>query len=456
MDVQNISNLESPLYNTLVSKAQRDPWTYSLLANVPSFSKSRVVVNAASTPPEANVAGGSHLFKIPRYGLLTKCVLRFKLKSGHSEDLTTAAAQNWNAKLGIYNWDDIALQTHNKRIQVLYPEYIHMRSTEKGVEKRQSSANLSGRAFYTTASQSAWKSGEYFYTELPFAFSERPQNFLDTRFVENLEIVATQHGYTGNDKNFAALAAHVVNLSSPYVRYESAPQLLCYYMNPTEELYRAYQERNFTLERPLTMLQYDVYRESKSFSNMDLTSGDVDKRTFLLPLACNNLIFKTHIMIRQKRSKSCYNVAGDAIPTGLQRNDKFASIDTIIIRGTSRELVNTTGFELLNIDSQEYGRFVAAADHASIAGGDTGATTNGAEAMYTINWGLDASRASCSGAISLKNVASPEIEVVCQQDTNATQANVALTEFDFVVLHEYFQLVTIQGSDGRVSVGVAV
>jgi hypothetical protein len=525
MDIHNIANLESPLYNTLVSKAQRDPWTYSLLANVPSFSKQRVEVQPSGAQGQGLASERTYHFKIPRYGLLSKVLIKTSVKvangRGHAQAQTATTAQSdqltalqntatlvkgqtvsggslattatilsiesgtaltlsansttaatdvavtFGAKhenelcdgAGWYMYKDITLQTHNKRIQQLTPEYLHMRAKALPQERRKAAENrardkmVSEDLLTTGAGDVADTTSNALelYTDCPFSFSERPQNFLDTRFVENLEVVATSNkidAYGGRFSSFdqKGVRTGAVNLSGGEGKNaDSSPILVCYFINPTEELYRAYQERNFTLERPLTMLWYDVFVESPELSKAVEATKDL---VITKKLDCNNLVFATHILVTKEESAFA-DQANYLTLAEFQSYSNQASyhmpIKNVSMKGTSRSLVDTSGFELMTIDQEAFGR----TSEMQSANGIN--ETDQRDCIYTIHWGLDGSRTSCSGALSLKNIAAPEISV-----TIPSAALTTAKKYQLKVFHEFFQLVSIQGSDGRVSVGVSV
>lgn len=597
MDVQNISNLESPLYNTLVTRSQRDPWTYSLLSNIGSFSKSRVEVPPQTDPSNFLDSDQEVHWKIPRYGLLAKvCVLnRVEMQDADGSETNRA---DFNDAFGLYMWKELRLETHNKRIQALYPEYQYMRMQSLPYERRQSMHGAVVQNGSALASEDAALTTRQFYTPAFFAFSERTNNFIDTRFVENLEVV----GIARKGSEISTLGGgDTMKFASGY------PKLVCYFYNPTEEIYRAYQHRNFTLERPLTMLQYDVFRETPEVMTGDKKQDEkvngkqiANTLTLTKKLDCNNLVFATHVMVREKSTgiaggtyadpmsrKGCVmnkhdstdtsntstdddtigwgpggnpgfadgdyveieeDVAangGSALPSdhrstffkwtvssnvpaldttqigfgqsggqffylkdvtdvgaklipkieyemqtgdagvnikyayaaietsgtgakyiithrpgggrrqktvesgeiGHRDHKDFLQIENIKVSGTSRELVDQPGYELLHLDNSSYGRLVGSSSAFA-----EGLKESSAESIYSLYWGLDNSRVACSGALSLKNLASPEIEVKVDIGTKNAIGN----NYELVIFHEFWQLVSVQGSDGRVSVGISV
>ena len=718
MDVQNISNLESPLYNTLVTRSQRDPWTYSLLSNIGSFSKSRVEVPPQTDPGNFKDSDQEVHWKIPRYGLLAKVAILNRIEYTDADALTDQP--DFQNSLGFYLWKEIKLETHNKRIQALYPEYQQMRMKSLPYERRESMQGaVAADGTVLTTEGGSTSATRQFYTPTFFSFSERTNNFIDTRFVENLEVVATAR--RGSEiTTLGSNTSNTLKFSSGY------PKLVCYFYNPTEEIYRAYQHRNFTLERPLTMLQYDVFKETPEVKkykdiNADTVNGKMRHGllTFNKKLDCNNLVFATHLMVREKTkdnsgatsiqrgrelakmkrigvqfmddgthksvmkfdgdcpfiegtkvtveaestvdaenrqnirmweersgeqvhttvnlagntyenidettnslifpsaaynklyvgdyllfrggtsyvnttlglidgyyysvraklgsnkisfnkpdgTEHTFNAVADAVSTtstftrlaqpdwaaqtisagfgtnvasgsnalgqsaayftglasadaaetvervqnfvvtdvngprcrliqettynatdktfhrrsvglgdggsdsdgsaalrytvtaktvkgqkidtsGYRDHASFLQIENLKVSGTSRELIDQPGYELLHLDNASFNRLSSSEG----TGVGKGLTESSGESIYSLYWGLDNSRVACSGALSLKNLAAPEIEVKVDIPT----AQHADTEYELLIFHEFWQLVSVQGSDGRVSVGISV
>jgi len=97
------------------------------------------------------------------------------------------------------------------------------------------------------------------------------------------------------------------------------------------------------------------FRESPELSATQDASADL---TLTKKLDCNNLVFATHIMVSKKAAIEDFSghiVEADFAKFGNHAS-KYVPIENITVSGTSRELVNTSGFELLNVDQENYGR----------------------------------------------------------------------------------------------------
>ena len=399
-DIVNLSNAESPLYSVLTQTSARDPWTYSVRSNVPSFSKSVVDVNVSN--PDF---GKNHTIELPRYGLLSQAVLRAKitLKGDSNGSNKPAVIKQLMAHL-IKRCD---LQTHNKVIESTYALYHQAFHNELPYGQRESE-KLAGLEVFpesttwtTGATETNTATG---YLRLPLSFMYRSENFLDLRFLEQLSInIETDKLANVTDYMDTTGGCKIDEMF-----------LSCQYISPEEDTYREYQNRNFTLEKNLTMLFTNRYQESPVTS----TSSPI-----VLNLACQNLIFKTHIILRDNAKV----VTADGA--------NMLAIDKVTVEGSGRKLYEIKGDQLLLLDGS-WGRFV---------GASSGTSSDVESRVYTITWGLDSDRSSNSGAVSLKNITAPRVTV---------ESSASVTTFRLDVIHEFWSLVDVSGSDGRLSTGI--
>ena len=439
-DIINTANTESPLLNVLTSSSQRDPFVYSVRSNVGSVSRQRVEVKPSNGT--ASFDSQSH-FNIPRYGLLANAYLRIVLK--YTYDKVTGSGANETklcSAIGLHICKRIDLQTAGKVLESQYPEGAQAYLNSLPAERR----NMLKEAVHYDAGSASGTNGTVKFVEifcpLFMSFSLRSQNFIDTRFVEDLQIVTDlqKSSYIINDCDSKATLA-VDDL-----------KLICQYFIPSEKDYRAYQNSNFTLDRPLTMLCRDYYQETPK----EITVADVDAaslRTDTVDLRCRNLVFHTMIMIRNKtkyitQAKSTATSLGtyetlNNKATIIQQKSSPSTDQTckIAIKASGRTLHESGTREMLVMDSAGYGR---SADIASNA-------IQGDDAVYDIWWGLDRSRVSNSGCVSFKNLSAPTLEVTWMPDqSDDTDSNV----YEIVVLHEHWSLLDINGSDGSVRKGI--
>ena len=85
MNAALLSNASSPLKSLLYQTSSYDPFSYSVRANSPNFSRQRVKVQP-NVAIGANSHGASLTFPIPRYGILESCTMKFRLKIPRNKD----------------------------------------------------------------------------------------------------------------------------------------------------------------------------------------------------------------------------------------------------------------------------------------------------------------------------------------------------------------------------------
>ena len=528
MDVQNISNMESPLYNALLEKTTRDPWTYSLLSSVNSFSKQRVEVSPNSNSGSAQslathaelgsavktVPTREYHWKIPRYGLLEKVIIQTQLDftqftstNPPTDAISEIGVYDFDKAIGLGFWDELALKSHNNRIQTLWPEYQYTRMKSEQSEKRKSLENAvmddqsqwrkgviasdtsdlgSGDGTAATRTTAQWS--QMVYTPCYFSFSERSNSFIDTRFVEQLEVF-------GRTEHMNKIMAIQGQAAGDHIKIDIAsgfPKLICYYYVPTEEVYAKYERSNFSIERPLTVLGYNTFKEAPAYGQSGTTlSGTTVNGHYMYrqvkiekAIECNDFCFATHFMVRLKLGDARVDSTGsgasvdryfmlhkarngdtDAGAGALAAHGttygkfNFRPIDRVVVKATSRTLLDVSPFELQNLDNQRYGRQSGAGSGAGNTGGRGYIrNTELGDNVYTIHWGLDANRISCSGGVSWKNLAAPSIEVTFEgllgQKTGT--AFLDTNKYELLVFHEHWQLNSFSGTDGRVAVGLTV
>lgn len=490
MDVRNLSNQESPLYNTLTRKTERSPWTYNLLESVGSFSKQRVVV-----PPDTDCAdfmqnSTSCHWDVPRYGLLGHVMIRTEFLVDGAADDTEATQNLFCDDFGLHLYPEISLRTNNKIVQILYPEPTMARIKELPYEKRVSMEAATGKNGRTL--QSNVNDTERLitvYTPCFFSFMERTNSFLDTAFLENMQIHATVAKSTTVCK---------MNSTQTIKIQPGNPKLVCTFFNPTDAAYKAAEERNFSMDAPSTFLAYDTYKENPKIHKSQTLSAATStvnnykyshRQQATVKLANPNLTLVTHVCVRVKQpdaglasavganilrwfdGKNLRTMESTAANSFVPSQNSeflldsqpshFLPIQNITVKGSSREIMNVPGFELQHFDTAAMGRSTQGSLSVSSAALDLFSYTNLhnsdlSDNIYSIHWGLDASRSTCSGACSFKNMTNPEIVIEFDgvDARNATTADDS--KFEVLVFHEYFQIMSVQGSDGRIGLGISV
>jgi len=405
-DIVNLSNAESPLYATLLQTSARDPFTYSVRANVPSLSKNLVSVNVPNPS-----FGFNHTVEIPRYGLLSSAIL--KVTFSFKGSATASVVPTVIKQLMNYLVRRCDLQTHNKSIETTYNLYHQAFIHEMPYGQRESE-KIAGLEVFPPTTPWTKTNGvtntATGYLRLPCSFSYRTENFLDTRFLEQLSLNIETETFANLTYQMDAANSKIDKMA-----------VIFQFINPEEQAYLDYRDANFPRDKYLSMLYTNRYLEQPSIAAGNIITTE---------LKCQNLIYKTHIMLRNKT---------DVLDAAATRNPAIMSpITKIIINGSGRELINVDGDMLLYLSSA-WGRF---------SGTSSTMTADPESLVYTINWGLDNDRTTCSGALSMRNVTAPMITV----EFNGTSGKT----YQLDVLHEYFTLVEVNGSNGQVSTGVNI
>lgn len=391
MDIVIAANKESPLLQSLESNLKSD-LSYKITKNYPNLSR-----NVLKVSPNIQNSGAPAskelIFNLPRFGILEYLVLESTIDCS-----TNLASVVDNLDAGDRVFSLIELRSHNRVITSNDDAYIKCRKDMATVDKNHYYSYIMNSATsFSSASITV-------YTPVFFPFFESIYNNLDLTFVEQLQlrcIVNTAAGFGGT------LTAGTFYLWMGYWNLEG-------------EAHSTLKAQNFKPERPLTMLGYDVYTE-----RYNITTGTTSTTC---NINCNNCVFNTHIYAVDDTDSTVY------------------PLTTLTLKLSGRTTLDTVPQKLAIWDKA----------HQEGAGGDFlvqgGITTLGGNAYWksaltfrpiTINWGMDSgNRTFNSGAVSLANVNNPQL-VLGHADPSATDK-------DVVVCHEYWTLLSINSSDGRI------
>ena len=392
MDPVISSNKESPLLTSLERQLVEDPFSYRLSSNFPNLSKSKVTVQ-----PQYQAAGTSHgaelHFKLPRYGLASKMVIKNTMVASGNN---TAV----NERIGERVFSRIELRSHNKVIQTQTPEFCAARVDNLGQEANNAYTSIEGIV------PTAWSSvSGVCYTPLFFSFFEKTSNFLDLSFVEELEVVCTVNTKIG--------------MGLPFALTSGTYELQVSYVNLADEAHQAYNAKNFPANAPLTMLAYNCYPETPVTV---AAAGGAAVTTTTVDLKTNNPVFATHFIIKNETD-----------------NQAVVPIDSFRITAVGREVMQQSSRENI-FDTGSYG-----VSGATSGSGSGAVTYNAGSRVLTYFWGLSKDRTYNSGAAAFKNLNNPQAEITWID--NETAADVIKVH----VVHEYYNLVSVNPSDGSVT-----
>ena len=245
-DVINIANSESPTLSVLTSTQQRDPFVYSVRSNVGSVAKS--VVEVKPSNGTASFGSESH-FNIPRHGIMVDAYIKLRITCGDGSNVT-----KFCSALGLHCCKRVDLQTAGNVIESQFPEVAQLYMNSLPHKQRSMYQNA---VVYGASDTVEGKTASHTFTcycPLFMSFSLRSQNALDTRFLEDLQVVASM-------QNVAYIHNLAGGSTAPSLASDGC-RLVCVFFSPREEDNKKYQSSNFSVERPLTMLYRNVFQET--------------------------------------------------------------------------------------------------------------------------------------------------------------------------------------------------
>ena len=419
-----------------LAQSMKTDLSYKITKNIPNISTQLVQVTASPssvlTPPENKEL----FFSLPRYGIMQDILLQSTLTSVSAATALTLTITGLTATggqastIGSYQttpgglslFNAMELRSHNRIICTNDDNYLRVRTDcEKfgrgeGVRYRSRFFSTDGVTLATT-----WGTGASVVTYTPFycSFTESEKSYLDLNFVEQLQF----HTVFNSDTNMGLTSGYGTtgSLSS------ATTYLWMYYYNMQQDYLSELRARNFGPERPYVSLSYDKYTELNAITPSTTTTT--------LTLKNNNATFATHFFLKdatynwlypiqsysfQVNGRTIYNSV--PVPIGSWISDRFGGAGIMMFDQ------NTTN------DGNTY------ADRPFV----------GLNYVRPISlfWGLDAGdRTYNSGALAYHNVNNPQLVL------NYASSSAANTTA--VVVHEFWQLVSINSADGVVSVAVS-
>ncbi len=269
-----MSNSASPLKQLLYSTASYDPFSYSVRSNAPNFSRNRVRVQSTTSP----AFGNEITFPIPRYGIWSSATLAFTL-TVHENTSKVTEIQRMSNWLGCFLADKITLASHNKIIQKIYSQDL-LHEYTYGIDSNRRRLNgmmageeadhmlLSGNRGGTDTVRSGTQRRSREVTVLvpiPITFMDSTGSYLDTSFVESLNISCQLSG-EGDLMNTGVNKAQ-----SPAFTYKKV-ELLVEFLAVPDAIRKQVQASQYSLEKPLTILSSNYFQEaSKEMAVAKLT-----------------------------------------------------------------------------------------------------------------------------------------------------------------------------------------
>jgi hypothetical protein len=396
MSAQEIANENSSLLSFLGASAPKtSPFTYALRKNAPKFSKQNRVAVSGPTTPVVN-SGQEIRYTVPRYGVLTKISLDCAVTL-----VTSLTTGDWGP-IGAYARFD--LKARDKTIATLYPQNIidWIKSQPKHViDYYRNDYGYSDGAHAAT---------RHFSIPLPFSFTDRVSNNINTRFAEPLELVVT-------------MSALSTDFATTLVTVKTDVDF--YYLSPgAEELANMKQSMLKAGRAGIPRLQWSVYKEAVATTTTD---ADVT-----IDIKCPYPVFKTLIYITDDVQFSANGVKINTVKSGPAQATE--ELRTLVLSASGSDIYNLTNIQLREMMAHD------GYDANPLASGlaDNNDSRNG---MYVLKYGLGNDGVDQTGIISFKNLANPQLVINCKEAANSIH-----------VFHYYYQIESTSPDDGQISI----
>lgn len=397
-DIINKSLQNSPLYQSLVSASKKDNFLYTIKPSPGIFAKSNTRVNSR-VPPGFN---RDISFLIPRQGLLSVAYIKLQLSG-----VVTAPAPNATYCVGgglYFIHTHVDLCTKALVIERNYSDSIYTRINSLPNEIREGylSACQNSASIPANTDLSTSPLGQI-WIPLFFSFAERPENFLDTRFLENLEI---KFKSCPNITNIIPGAT----VTNPGI---AKCELVCNFINPILKEYQDLQAQQFTIGQPLSMLWNNQEKEQEI-----TTSASVDDQAieFTMNLSTKKLVHATQILV--------WNINSNGAD--------FENIERVQFKAMGSIIRDVSGLELQIMLSRPWNRFGTKVDVSS-----------NHDNTYTMYWGLTDDIIENSGAIAFASLNDPTLVVRARVKTAGT--------YQLNVVHNCWNIINCNGTTGEVT-----
>ena len=418
---------QSALYNSLEKNSSYDFMKYTMEKSYGPLSKQKVSVPISSGTPNVRTS-----VSLPRYGLVHALYLKLAFK------ITANTQYNypgWSCDL----IKRAVLSSSNREIETITSgqilQYILERSTNdnNGMFKR--------LCLFEQVNQLDTDEYIILYLPLPFSFFNTGNGYgssKDLSFLQKLSVSLEWNDFNGSMRKGTQGSMELVikdklvesDGTAPVIHggqrqpvYKSA--LMMNFINVPNEHRRALQRDTYRISngKPLSCMISNTFQELTKIDPVG--AGEVNKpRTIPVDLLCKHVIYQTRITLKGQ---------------GLPEKRIITGVRLLMSGRIIRSWNDTSEIEFECAVEKRYG----------------GASTNIASGIllsdnvYIINHNIDNDPlVKCSGALSLKNSANPQIEI------DFVSGDTAVHEVS--IEHSFYSLVSIQGSDGSVQVSVSL
>ena len=378
-----------------------DGFTYSLNRSLPNHSRELLSEQKSMTGNAQTVS-----FDVVKQGLLAKLWLKVTLLYNVGDNVATDHVLNMINR--------VSLNSSNNELETLFPQTI------RGWINKQPH-NVKANMDSLIAATGAVANGNVSYDvhiPLPFSFSMSPEKFLDTEYLQKLNVnVQFNSQTTVVDASASAFTSANCTLLAEYVNMDTAS-------------YKEYVNDQFPAGKGLEYLWENSYQEADVTSAAAATSHNLD-------LSCDNPIVETYFRI--------IDTTGGIGTAGNAAWDPF-NVRAITRTNITKIQLYGNGKVLYEVNPFFYRLGMSDDSTAITASGLIAASVDG---CLRIDWRLAAAhlKDAYSGGLSLKNISGPQLRV--------TTTALAVT-YKFQVCHKYLNFVKVDSGNGRMSVSAAL
>ena len=350
--------------------------------------------------------GKTNTFQLNRFGILAGLVLKLSVADSGSAGKPGLNFGNMTVKRA-------ALTSHSREVEQCLDVGNLSTVLEMPIGAKQ---NLMDLALNDDPVAGTFAGSKSVYVPLNFSFCRNGLSMaLDLSFVEQIEC----------EIELAPLV-DVAEVTTNVTLDAANCELLCYYYNLSEADLRRYEDAEFSLEKPLSVMGCSNYRENA----VTIASASGSQETVTMTFNCPNVVTKT--MIYCDDTSSSGNVVGN-----------FQPIDKIEYFMSGRLVWSSSGEEMQKLEnSLFYGSSYGAGE---VAGGSS---PDQAQNIYTHHWGVSNEANRFSGGCSGKNISDWSAKIYFTGTSSKA--------YRFQAVHEYVNIVSISGASGKIGVSLSL
>lgn len=425
-DVKLASLQSSALQRTLNSVSKSDPFVYSLNQSAPPSAGELIKISPDSS---VSATGNQTLtWRLPSNGFLVDGYLN--LTQTYGPNPVEAGNTSANAP-GLYAYEYLSLSTRDVEIAKFNPMALHYDMLNHKNSKQFMVATLADLHKGPTNAAAQTRSVYTPFGLLPFC--SRPSDSLDCTFLEDMFFNAKVRSVT-DWKNVDA-GANTIDSANLVLKYQK--------LNSDD--YQQYVDNNYSQDKSLTKLVWSHYTENP----VNNTDG-AGSHTVTVNIDCPAYAIQTYVGVRNAKGKTGVAGSGGATEYYPITDIKFSANGKDIVETfddmDGYELALQSKFEKKGDEEDVVPRLAAVADGKRVV-------EDGPHNIACVDYRLlnnlksDVSNevANVEGGVSMGALSSKQMTI------KYTKAS-ASTDSEIVVVHKILNMVSVNGTNGSMSV----